>query len=779
MLKKTISSPIITSALFTPAKDMICNFRNDTDPTNITKSASGFIDDINYEEILRKVPVNENILPLVVRAVSAGEWWGPNDKHDFFPEQELKEHYETFLTAHVFFNHDNKDVRKACGPVYDAFYDTKMHCVIICMGLDLTREADTAKAVKAGYLTDVSMGCGAGYVSCPLCGTIAYKPTMRCEHLKNNLGQIIDNQLIYEITHNPKFYDISLVLNGADRTAKIYHVIKKQASLLPYVNPNYTTQQITNTSTKPKKPTDLTKAIKKEATAHYLNSITEPIAKQASHQMQFKKEASLQVLQQLHKLIQSLNPNEKEVSITISLSNQGKKGTFLSPNELHTLLRGSPLKADFNSPDPNSWLNPEESLLSLLEQEEPVRPRIRVFRAVRNCMKPWALSQVLDPTSFNPLSKAEVPDLHDLIPTIAEEGKTSIFPTMKEDPTNFKRLYRIYITMLPSASDPGNLTEEEQKEVEGSLLPTDTKLDQIAKDSVSVKVSSQPITIDKEAGLITRTLVGTPLIYGLSGYYEGKAQEGYPLNPVQESLAAAPIAYMVGNTLFGGKAVNLAKLPFTKLKGLLSNVAKLASYNYKEEDEVLEKLASLTQDIALQDNQNSIQSFLKTASDGTFNNDPESLREARNMFLGIVNEAMEGKVDNLEVETYKAAMEDLGEQFVKEAFLLPSSLPFDFLLTPDPSRALLRNAVLGTTVLGLGAGIKGIGYLLDKQKKKKVDLLRKQYQQQLLQARQAQAGGMVNPSAGNAIAGPDYVPMIQVTPQQMQGIQEDMSDMFG
>lgn len=157
-----------------------------------------------------------------VRAVSAGEYWGCNKNADFFPEEELKKNYKTFFDAHVFKNHENKEVEKAIGDVLDATWNDEMKYVELFIRVDKRIAPTIARGFEKGFMTDVSMGCKIDHSICSICGNLAKTQSQYCDHIKREKHRVYDDgRKVYEININPRFHDISAVLNGADRTAKM------------------------------------------------------------------------------------------------------------------------------------------------------------------------------------------------------------------------------------------------------------------------------------------------------------------------------------------------------------------------------------------------------------------------------------------------------------------------------------------------------------------------------------------------------------------------------
>ncbi|MGL5718200.1 MAG: hypothetical protein ACRCX2_34665, partial [Paraclostridium sp.] len=167
------------------------------------------------------IDYDPDYLYMRVKAVSAGESWGANKNNDYFPEIELKNNYKTFLSAHVFKNHENKKIEAAVGDVITAEWSDNMKCVYLLIRVDKKIAPSIVRGFEKGFMTDVSMGCRVDHVVCSYCGKKAKTRLDYCDHLKTMKGKIMDNgKKVYEINISPKFHDISVVLNGAERTAK-------------------------------------------------------------------------------------------------------------------------------------------------------------------------------------------------------------------------------------------------------------------------------------------------------------------------------------------------------------------------------------------------------------------------------------------------------------------------------------------------------------------------------------------------------------------------------
>jgi hypothetical protein len=191
----------------------------------IDKNSVEFLDGELLKTAALKLPDGIKYDPdyfyMKVRAVSAGEYWGCNKNFDYFPEMELIKNYKTFLTAHTFKNHENKNIENAIGDVLTADWNDKMKGVDLLLRIDRRIAPTIVRGFEKGFMTDVSMGCRIDYSICSYCGNKAKTKYEYCEHIKTMRGKVFDDgRKVYEINIGPKFHDISAVLNGAERVAK-------------------------------------------------------------------------------------------------------------------------------------------------------------------------------------------------------------------------------------------------------------------------------------------------------------------------------------------------------------------------------------------------------------------------------------------------------------------------------------------------------------------------------------------------------------------------------
>ena len=202
---------------------------------SIVKTAAVSEKCAQFIETMERQPGHAYVL---VNGIGAYEYWGPNKNSDAFPEYGLKfggDEYghKTFMNGHNFVHHQNKDPKTAVGNVKFAEYNERMHRVEIVLESDLKKLADADPAiyekVSCGEPVDVSMGAKCDFDVCTSCGNKAATRAEYCECLKKHGGEILGNgNRVCAYTPHPRFFDISYVTRGADRTAKSLQYIDNE-----------------------------------------------------------------------------------------------------------------------------------------------------------------------------------------------------------------------------------------------------------------------------------------------------------------------------------------------------------------------------------------------------------------------------------------------------------------------------------------------------------------------------------------------------------------------
>jgi hypothetical protein len=230
------------------------------------KVASPFLPEIRtYIDGLKP---NPNSIYALVNALGAYEYWSSNINGDAFEEEFLIHRgpvygYETFkVYAKPFMHHANKDPARAFGEVELAAYNTNMHRVELVVRIDRDRaEAVGAQRVvdkiDQGMLPDTSMGTKVPYDLCSITtdwelyrkALSNYRPDQHkhpgiaviefhkkikpipglsitrddySDFLKYRMNEILpDGRKVCAFNPYPRFFDISFVFIGADKTSKM------------------------------------------------------------------------------------------------------------------------------------------------------------------------------------------------------------------------------------------------------------------------------------------------------------------------------------------------------------------------------------------------------------------------------------------------------------------------------------------------------------------------------------------------------------------------------
>lgn len=216
---------------------------------SIQKLAGSMMPEI--QEWLRGYTPNKKEIVVLVNALGASEFWGQNSNGDRFSWDSLShccdDHvgvyhpidtftgkpvppygYRTFLDAHPFAHHRNKDPNRSFGSVALSVLNRKMRRIELVVIVDRAKALNfgaqhIVDRIDSGDYPDVSMGTKVPYDVCALCGNKSKTRHDYCSCIKNiGMGKILsDGRQIGVWNPHPKFFDISFVFIGADKTAKM------------------------------------------------------------------------------------------------------------------------------------------------------------------------------------------------------------------------------------------------------------------------------------------------------------------------------------------------------------------------------------------------------------------------------------------------------------------------------------------------------------------------------------------------------------------------------
>ena len=199
--------------------------------------------------------------------------WSGNPLIDAPVSKDWPYGFPTFYNAHPFAHHRNKDPSRAYGEVELATWNDSMKRVELVVRVDLEKcqrfgGIPVWDKLKNGMFPDVSMGSKVPYDTCCICldwnayrdalhkfnpkkhrhpGMVVLEEHKRlkakngvgirglsvtrkdyCEHTKTMMNKILpDGRKVFVFNDYPRFFDISFVFIGADRTAKVMVFIKR------------------------------------------------------------------------------------------------------------------------------------------------------------------------------------------------------------------------------------------------------------------------------------------------------------------------------------------------------------------------------------------------------------------------------------------------------------------------------------------------------------------------------------------------------------------------
>ena len=191
------------------------------------------------ERIRHLKPQPGKTYPLI-SALGAGEFWSSNSNADYFEESQLNPEdpaadygHKTFeIYAKPYKHHINKPDSPAYGEVMHSVYNPRMHRVELLVCLDDDLAPDIAERIEDGEDVPVSMGCKVPYDVCSICGRKAKSTASYCDHmLLTPNKQLSDGRKVFVFNVRPRFFDISFVFVGADRTARVMAKVASQRTV--------------------------------------------------------------------------------------------------------------------------------------------------------------------------------------------------------------------------------------------------------------------------------------------------------------------------------------------------------------------------------------------------------------------------------------------------------------------------------------------------------------------------------------------------------------------
>lgn len=230
-----------TFSSFRPDGTPLMGVIDPSSPFELEKTAGIHPEVLKFKQMLEPEPDKTYVHIL---ALGAGDFYGPNLNNDHFPWAGLSHDHsttphpylhghKTFLNAHSFAHHVNKDPAKSYGDVILSTLNHKMKRVELVVAIDHERcekngGKNTLQKIHEGQYPATSMGCRVPYDVCSICGNKARFRSEYCVHMRQMPGKIYpDGRKVFVYNHYPRFFDISFVFIGADRTS---FVLEKIAS---------------------------------------------------------------------------------------------------------------------------------------------------------------------------------------------------------------------------------------------------------------------------------------------------------------------------------------------------------------------------------------------------------------------------------------------------------------------------------------------------------------------------------------------------------------------
>jgi len=198
-------------------------------PGVLTKTAE-ISSELNH--YIKNLEIKDSKVYVLVNALSAGEWYGPNRNGDYIGEPVLEKYHKHFEDqGHVYKHHKNKNPETALGKILHSSYNKDMHRVELVCELDENKDERFVNRIQQGEYPAVSMGMRTPYDQCSICGHKAKKLPDYCRHLKYEMNRVYpDGRKTYAINPAAKFFDISFVIIPADATAGVMQKIASTVS---------------------------------------------------------------------------------------------------------------------------------------------------------------------------------------------------------------------------------------------------------------------------------------------------------------------------------------------------------------------------------------------------------------------------------------------------------------------------------------------------------------------------------------------------------------------
>lgn len=169
-----------------------------------------------------------------------------NSNADYFPSDELRKCYQSFVGCPFFTNHNNKDIEQAKGKLIHAEWVEDEESIYVIGFIDREAYPHICRGIEEEYMTGVSMGAAVDYSECSICHKIATDQNSYCPHIKNLKGKVfsgrvvdaktgeiktVSQKMVYEINRGVKFIELSGVADPACKSCHIQGIIPNETFL--------------------------------------------------------------------------------------------------------------------------------------------------------------------------------------------------------------------------------------------------------------------------------------------------------------------------------------------------------------------------------------------------------------------------------------------------------------------------------------------------------------------------------------------------------------------
>jgi len=274
-----------------------------------------------------------------------------NCNRDIFPEAELKKAYKQWIGKPLCKDHQSSSVDGMRGLIIDTYWDNKNKRIIALCALDKISYPELARHVKTGVAGDVSMGTAVSHSICSECGNVAATENEYCIHVRNKTayGEI-------NVGLNP--IELSIVMNGADKKAKVLEVLAAVKEIQEKASASNVEDNMQEILSKYKKLSFKVEELEQEI----LN------AKNNNNNFALKRIANLNIdesdnylssikqkLSNLEDILTSIYKDSKKLSTEELMANNIKKGYWLGTEE------PKPKQKQYDAEDADSIRNTQDS----------------------------------------------------------------------------------------------------------------------------------------------------------------------------------------------------------------------------------------------------------------------------------------------------------------------------------------------------------------------------------------------------------------------------------